>query len=77
MTAWLSALIPCPSVAATYLVNVNKGDLLDRLVLEGFSNNTSVTSTDDQDALGVRVGGQGDVGDHLLVSILSALALRA
>jgi hypothetical protein len=52
----------------THLVNVAQGDLLDRLVLEHLTDNTAVTTTDDEDVDGVGVGGQGQVRDHLLVA---------
>jgi hypothetical protein len=52
------------------LVNVAKGDLLDRLVLEGLTDDTTVTATDDKDLLGVGVRVDGEVGDHLLVPVV-------
>jgi hypothetical protein len=53
-----------------HLVNVDQSDLLDALVLEAFTDNTTVTSTDNKNVLGVWVRSQGDVGDHLLVAAL-------
>jgi hypothetical protein len=55
-------------MSIAYLVNVNQGDLLDRLVLQGLSDDTSITTTDDKDGLGVRVRSDRDMGDHLLVT---------
>jgi hypothetical protein len=51
-----------------YLVNVDKDDGLDRLVLEDLSDDTSVSSSNDENVLGVRMRGHGDVSDHLLVA---------
>jgi hypothetical protein len=51
-----------------HLVNVDKDDGLDGLVLENLADNTSVTSSNDEDVLGVRVRGHRDVRDHLLVA---------
>lgn len=55
------------------LVNVAEGDSLDRLVLEDLSDDTSVSSTDDEDVLGVGVRGKGQVGDHLLVPVFLSI----
>lgn len=49
------------------LVNVDKDDLVDRGVLEDLSDDSSITSSDDEDLLGVGVRGKGDVSNHLLV----------
>lgn len=51
------------------LVNVDQGDFLNRLVFQGLSNNTSITTTNDQDRLGVRVRSDRDMSDHLLVPV--------
>ena len=56
------------------LVDVAQGGLLDRGVLDDLTEDTSVTSTNDQDLLGVGVGVHGEVGDHLLVGELIALS---
>ena len=53
-----------------YLVNVAQGGLLDGLVLDDLTEDTTVTTTDDKDLLGVGVGVHGKVGDHLLVAIV-------
>lgn len=42
-------------------------------MLDDLAQNTSITSTDDQDLLGVRVGVHSQVGNHLLVCELVAL----
>lgn len=56
-------------VVCTYLVNVAEDSLLDGLVLDDLTQDTTVTSTNDEDLLGVGVGVHGQVGDHLLVAI--------
>lgn len=43
------------SAGNTHLVNVTESDLLDGLVLENLSDDTTVTTTDNKDVLGVRV----------------------
>lgn len=55
------------------LVNVAEDGLLDTLVLDDLTEDTTVTTTDDEDLLGVGVGVHGQVGDHLLVRELVAL----
>jgi hypothetical protein len=57
----------------THLVNVAESSLLDTLVLDNLTENTSVTAANDQDLLGVGVGVHGQVGDHLLVRELVSL----
>ena len=52
-----------------YLVNVAEDGLLDGLVLDDLTEHTTVTTTDDQDLLGVGVGVHGEVSDHLLVAM--------
>lgn len=42
-------------------------------MLDDLTENTTVTTTDDKDLLGVGVGVEGKVGDHLLVGELIAL----
>jgi hypothetical protein len=37
-------------------------------VLDGFTEDTAVTTADDEDLLGVGVGVHGEMGDHFLVS---------
>lgn len=58
----------------TYLVDVAEDGLLDAVVLDNLSENTTVTATDDEDLLGVGVGVHGQVADHLLVGELVALS---
>lgn len=55
------------------LVNVAEDGLLDTLVLDDLTEDTSVTTADDEDLLWVWVGVHGEVGDHLLVGELVAL----
>ena len=58
---------------ARHLVNVAEGSLLNALVLDNLTENTSVSTADDQDPLGVGVRVHGQVGDHLLVGELISL----
>ena len=58
---------------ACHLVNVAEDSLLNALVLDDLTENTSVSATDDQDPLGVGVRVHGQVGDHLLVRELIPL----
>jgi hypothetical protein len=55
------------------LVNVAEDGLLDTLVLDDLTEDTAVTTTDDEDLLGVGVRVHGQVGDHLLVRELVTL----
>jgi hypothetical protein len=55
------------------LVNVAESGGLDGLVLDDLAQDTTVTTTDDENLLGVGVGVQGQVGDHLLVGELITL----
>lgn len=55
------------------LVNVAEDGLLDRLVLDNLTEDTTVTTTNDKNLLGVGVRHHGEVGDHLLVGELVAL----
>jgi len=56
-----------------YLVNVTEGGRLNTVVLDDLAEDTAVAAADDQDLLRVRVGVQGQVGDHLLVCELIPL----
>lgn len=49
------------------LVDITQGHVLDGIVLQDLPDHTTVSTTDDEDVLGVRVRGHGQVGDHLLV----------
>ena len=60
--------------ASTYLIDVAKDGLLNALVLDDLTEDTSITTTDDEDLLWVWVGVHGQVGDHLLVCELIALS---
>jgi hypothetical protein len=51
------------------LVNVAENGLLDTVVLDNLTENTTVTTADDEDLLGVGVGVHGKVSDHLLVAM--------
>ena len=54
------------------LVDVAKDGLLDALVLDDLTKDTAVTTTDNKDVLGVGVGVHGEVGDHLLVAVITS-----
>lgn len=56
------------------LVNVAENSLLNTLVLDDLTEDTSVTSSDDEDLLGIGVGVHGKVSDHLLVGELVTLS---
>lgn len=55
------------------LINITEDGLLDGLVLDDLTEDTTVTTTDDEDLLRVGVGVKGQVGDHLLVRELITL----
>lgn len=55
------------------LVDVAEDGLLNALVLDDLTEDTTVTTTDDKDLLGVGVRVHGEVGDHLLVGEFVAL----
>lgn len=69
-SACLPAFLVCFAWLLFYLVNLAEGDLLNTLVLDNLTQDTTITSSDDQDLLGVGVGVHGDVGHHLLVAIM-------
>ncbi len=56
-----------------YLINVAKDGLLNALVLDDLTEDTSIAATDNEDLLWVWVGVHGQVGDHLLVRELITL----
>ena len=55
--------------SSTHLIDINQNNALNRRVLENLSDNSSVSSSNDEDVLGVGVGSHRDVGDHLLVAV--------
>lgn len=55
------------------LVDVAEGSLLNTVVLDNLTEDTTVTTADDKNLLGVGVGVEGEVGNHLLVGELIAL----
>lgn len=59
------------------LVDVAEDGLLDAVVLDDLTEDTTVTTANDENLLGVGVGVHGKMGDHLLVaiSILSMFSL--
>lgn len=57
------------SAGNTHLVNVTESDLLDGLVLENLSNDTTVTTADNKNVLGVRVRSHREMSDHLLITV--------
>ena len=52
-----------------YLVDVTEYDMLDDIVLQDFTHNTTVATTNDENLLRVRVTSEREVGDHFLVAI--------
>lgn len=56
-----------------YLVNVAEDSLLNALVFDNLTENTTITTPDDQHLLGVGVRVHGQVSDHLLVGELITL----
>jgi len=60
--------------AIAYLVNVAEDGLLDALVLDNLTEDTSITAANDQNLLWVWVGVHGEMGDHLLVCELITLS---
>lgn len=50
------------------LINVAEDGLLDTVVLDNLTEDTAVTTADNEDVLGVGVRVHGKVGDHLLVA---------
>jgi hypothetical protein len=59
------------------LVNVAESGLLDTVVLDDLTEDTTVTTADDQNLLRVGVGVHGKVSDHLLVAALLSTIVRA
>lgn len=55
------------------LVNVAEDSLIDDVVLDDLTEDTTVTTTNDKNLLGVGVRVHGEVGDHLLVGELVTL----
>jgi hypothetical protein len=51
------------------LVNVAENGLLDTVVLDDLTEDTAVTTADNENLLGVGVGVHGKVSDHLLVAM--------
>lgn len=57
----------------TYLIDIAEDGLLNAVVLDDLTEDTTITTADNEDLLGVGVGVHGEVGDHLLVGELIAL----
>ena len=57
------------------LVNVAENGLLDAVVLDDLTEDTTVTTANDKNVLGVRVRVHGKVGDHLLVAMTMSIIL--
>lgn len=51
------------------LVNVAENGLLDTVVLDNLAEDTTITTTNDENVLGVGVRVHGEVSDHLLVAV--------
>lgn len=76
MTAysWVSAvslIVETP----THLINVAKNRLLHAVVLDDFAKHTTVAAANHEYFLRIGMGVHGEMGDHLLVSILISDAL--
>ena len=67
------AVIPT-GLRDSYLIDVAENGRLDALVLDNLAEDASVTTSDHEDLLGVGVGVQGEMGDHLLVRELVTLS---
>jgi hypothetical protein len=57
------------------LVDIAENGLLDAVVLDDFTEDTTVTTADDEDVFGVGVGVHGKVSDHLLVAVPMSVTL--
>lgn len=57
-------------------VNVAEDSFLDTLVLHNFTENTAISTSDDKNLLRVRVRVHGEMRDHLLVAVPSAVSSR-
>ena len=53
------------------LVDITESDSLNGFVLEDLSDDTTISSSDNKDVLGVGVGSQRKMGNHLLVTDFS------
>jgi hypothetical protein len=60
----------------SYLINVTKHYLFDCVVLQDFANDATVATSDDQHFLGVRVTGQWEMRNHLLISVIDLIDLN-
>jgi hypothetical protein len=56
------------------VVNLAHVDLLHTGVLGDFTQDTSITASNDQHLLGLWAGEQGEVSDHFLVGVLVSLS---
>jgi hypothetical protein len=76
MTAWKPSckiFLCCSENAVTDLVNIAQYSLLNTFMLDDFSQNPSVTTSNDQNLLRVGVRVHGQVCNHLLVCKLVTL----
>ena len=55
------------------LVDLDEVDALRRLIARQLAHDAAVTRADDEDILGIRVDGHGDVRDHLMIDELVLL----
>ena len=73
MTAWHHGSVLSPfhksSGTVRYFVDVAEDGLLNTLVFDNLTEDTTVAAADDEDLLRVRVGVERKVGDHLLVAV--------
>lgn len=57
----------------TSSVDLDEVEALRRLIAQSLAHDAAVTRADDEDILGIRVDGHGDVRDHLMIDELVLL----
>lgn len=63
-------MFSCPYL----VIDLAHGDLLNTSMLDNLTQHGSITTTNDEDGLGLRVSIHGEVDDHLLVGMLITLS---
>jgi len=61
------------SIPITYLINIAQDSLLDALMLDDLTQDASITATNDQNLLWIRMRIHSQMSDHLLVCELVSL----
>jgi hypothetical protein len=61
------------SIPITYLINIAQDSLLDALMLDNLTQDASITATNDQNLLWIRMRIHSQMSDHLLVCELVSL----